>query len=173
MITAAEAFSKRNSFIKILSDIDERINDILVNTDNKNEVSILFPRSMVPEKGKVLIKGNTFDNVISKLIEYGYSITVGNEDSFLGDPTLKRTLMLRHLIEFITAEDQVYDDRDELYVRVIPVTISWEDPSNPKVVDERTDNNKEEDWPMILYNITGDGDGKQNDDGSCVGVPGK
>jgi len=26
---------------------------------------------------------------------------------------------------------------------------------------------------MILYNITGDGDGKQNNDGSCVGIPGK
>lgn len=145
MITAAEALSKRNRKIEdlILSDINKYINDILENSNNKNDVSILFPRSMVPEKGRVLMKGNTFDKVIYKLIECGYSITVCNETSFLGDPKLRHTLMLRHLTDFISAEDQVYDDWHELHIRVIPVTISWEDPSNPKSVDARKENKED------------------------------
>ena len=140
MITAAEALSKSNRSIEdlILSDIDEHINNILTISNTQNSVTINFPISMVPSKGNVLMKGNTFDKVISKLIECEYSITICNENSFLANPSLIRTVMLRHLIEFISAEDQVNDDRDELYIRVIPVTISWKDPSNPKSVDART-----------------------------------
>jgi hypothetical protein len=32
-----------------------------------------------------------------------------------------------------------------ILIDVIPVDISWKDPSNPKLVDARKDNNKEED----------------------------
>jgi hypothetical protein len=148
MITAAEALNKRNRSIEelILSDIDKYINDILVNDSKQNYVTIKFPISTVPSKGSVLPFISTFDKVVSKLIGLGFSITIN-------DPIqTSSTYIPKHLYDFIHAEDKHYVGIEPMQyissailIDVIPVDISWKDPSNPKLVDARKDNNKEED----------------------------
>jgi hypothetical protein len=149
MISAAEAFSKGNRSIEdlILSDIDKYINDILENDSKQNCVVIEFPINMVPSKGSVLPFVSTFDNVISKLIDLGFSIAIN-------DPiqTPSTYYIPKHLYDFIHNEDKHYVGinpmtyiSNAILIDVIPVSISWKDPSNPKLVDARKNNTKEED----------------------------
>ena len=148
MITAAEALSKRDIPIEdlILSDIDKYINDILEIDSKRNCVTIKFPISTVPSKGSVLPFTSMFDKVISKLIDLGFSVTINDLIQ------TSSTDIPKHLYDFIHNEDKHYVGIEPMeyisstvLIDVIPVTISWKDPSNPKLVDARKDNNKEED----------------------------
>ena len=136
MITAKEANSKTFRTIEelILSDIDERIGDILCDSDTQTFVKIPFPKAMVPSKGNVLCIGNTFDNVLLALIDNGYSITVNDETTtFMSD-------IPKHLWDFVPDNDKRFLNENHIknpIVTVNIVTISWEDPKNHKIFDNR------------------------------------
>ena len=142
MITAKEANNKRFRTTEelILSDIDERIGDILCDSTTQTFVKIPFPKAMVPSKGNVLCIGNTFDNVLLSLINNGYSITVNDETTtFMYD-------IPKHLWDFVPDDDKRFLNENHIQnpiVTVNIVTISWEDPDHPKSVDARKENKED------------------------------
>lgn len=130
IITAYQAHSmtKKSDYLDILYDIEKSIKHYA--SIGKYEVIIPFPMTMVMHMVPIYVDISRDLSILSCMIRdfllNHYSINILKEDKCLID------LIPESLKKCIANED-----RDENFIKIIPIKFSWENPDHAYALDER------------------------------------